>query len=430
MAYDYESAIRGAISDTAFSSKNVRKPSKKKSSSSNSAAVVPTAKPSQNVLLSNISNKDIEKMRISDFKKDRLIRDKRALDYAPGGKWEDNFVNKLLPGVNDKYSLLSNDQLADWYSSRGLEPKDYSKPGNIITGVLKFTPGNIIRTILSGDKKDDIVENTPTIDESQQTPEELFNFAQNMSRSVKDAAASSDDGFISGLLNVANDMRSIEPTPGRSFDQPYTSSLPTSRTDSMVDYQNRFPSLLLGSGVNVPRDNFDIPTEMPVVEEVTPPSLPYMDYLPLIDAANVGQDYTTMIRPEVDFRLGISPMNKILFVGDKNQEMLDNLNSGLLAGYNVELDQGLGRQYGNMTLENPLEYKAYQESDGKIGSPPQFTNASAQLLGYTPAADGVGDNIIPYYDMTYGQQLDYQQMMQDLRDRAAQNNLQLNLLGY
>lgn len=382
MAIDIESAIRGAISDTSFSPSSIQRPGKRKPK------------------------------RLSESQKKRMARNKRARDYAPGGKWGDNFVNKLLPGVNDKYSLLSNDQLADWYSSRGLEPKDYSKPGDIITGALKFTPGNIIKTILSGDKKDDIVENTPAIDASEQTPKELFDFAKDMSRSVKDAAASSDDGFISGLLNVANDMRSIEPTPGRSFDQPYTSSLPTSRTDSMVDYQNRFPSLLLGSGVNVPRDNFDIPTEMPVVEEVTPPSLPYMDYLPLINAANVGQDYTTRVTQPVDFRIGLSPLE---YKGeDYSQQMLDNFEKEkLLDPYSYEIN----RNYQAADLMN-------RPVDVLFGAKPQIENATAGLFGYAP-------NRVEYNDLTYPQQLEYDRIMQDLRNRAQQYpNIQTNLLGY
>lgn len=139
--------------------------------------------------------------------------------------------------------------------------------------------------------------------------------------------------------------------------------------------------------------------------------------LGLLSGANIGAEYTTMRRPDVTFKLGISPLAPIGGT-DYSQTMLDELTkNGLLTGYNAEISRNLPEA----TLENLFGYKLRDE-------PAKISGASARLLGYTPSS--TGNEVIPYYNLTYGQQLEYQRMLDDLRNKAQQRNTQLNLLGY
>jgi hypothetical protein len=410
MAYDYESAIRSAISDTAFSSKNVRKPSVKKKKSSKTT-ILPTPKPKVNALLANISNKDIERMNISDFKKSRLIRNKRALDYAPGGKWEDNFVNRLLPGVNDVNSVLPDAELDDWYSSRGLERGNYTK--GLLNTIRKISPiGNLLGFVSDAFTKKD-TQPFPTINPFMSnasfygitsptmkpdnlltlpTPEELVQEERDRTRKeeIKETYPTLDDAQISELVEAEENIQSQQFPEIKTYG---TSILPENIAQQ-IDGQQQ-----MAMNPYAPTQTMARPVD-----------------LGLLSGANIGAEYTTMRRPDVTFKLGISPLAPIGRT-DYSQTMLDELTkNGLLTGYNTEISRNLPEA----TLENPLGYK--------FGDPAEISGASARLLGYTPS--GTGNEVMPYYNLTYGQQLEYQRMLDDLRNKAQQRNTQLNLLGY
>ena len=142
--------------------------------------------------------------------------------------------------------------------------------------------------------------------------------------------------------------------------------------------------------------------------------------LSLLANANVGSDYTTRTPQDIDFRLGVSPLEYSNFLGstDVSDQLLAELNeSGLLGGFNADINRNLAPA----TLENPIQYT--------LGNDAIINNASANLLGYTPST--VGSSVVPLQDFSYRQLLDYKNSLQGLRDQAAGfPNTNINITGY
>lgn len=412
MAFDLESAIRGAISDTAFSSKNVQKPkSRRKRKESSTPIITPTAKPSTKTLLSNVTKNDIQKMKISDRQKEKLIRDKRAMDYAPGGKWGDNFVNRLFPGINDKYSLLSEQQLSDWYDSRGLNRGKFNSLNNVIKSV--FGGGDkptIVETPIPTTPKQrdggmsfsepyvsprDIVRQAVP---SQAMPGMSFEFARTPKRdasripSILSQFVDIPSANVAGILNVSG-----QPPIGSGQRIQY-STQPELTTGLLAQMQNE-----LGSYGDVPTGERQSQIAF----------APYNDYSTLITNENVGGDYAMNYSLPLQYRLQVGGFGNEEYDTTLLETMREN---PLLNQYNIDINKNLPTS----TLLNP----------GAVlfGLDPKI-NATGRFTAYTPGSIGVDE--VNFSDLSGSQMIDYNNRLQELRAAGqALPNQQLNLLGF
>ena len=319
-----------------------------------------------------------------------------------------------MPGVNDVNSVLSDAELDEWYASRGLERGNYTK--GLLGAIRKISPvANLLGFVSDAFTKKD-TQPVPTINPFMSnasfygitsptmkpdnlltlpTPEELVQEVrekQGRKAELKERYPSLTDEQITELAEAEENIQSQQSSEIKTYG---TSILPDNIARQIDEQQQ------MAMNPYEPTQTMARPVD-----------------LGLLSGANIGAEYTTMRRPDVTFKLGISPLAQVSGT-DYSQTMLDELTkSGLLTGYNPYISQNLPEA----TFENPIPYKFF-------GKAPEISGASARLLGYTPSSD-TGDEIIPYYNLTYGQQLEYQRMLDDLRNKAQQRNTQLNLLGY
>ena len=382
MAIDIESGIRAALGDTSFSPNSVQRPGRKKPK------------------------------RLTEFQKKRMERNKRARDYAPGGKYGDNFVNRLFPGINDKYSLLSNDQLDNWYESRGLDRGKFNSINNVIKSVFGGSDEpTVVETPIPTPPRQrdggmsfsepyvsprDIARRiTPT----QAMPGMSFEFARTPKRdasripSILSQFVDIPSANVAGILNVSG-----QPPIGSGQRIQYsTSTQPELTTGLLAQMQNE-----LGSYGDVPTGERNSQIAF----------APYNDYLPLIGSENIGKNYTMNYSLPLEYRMQVGGFGNEEYDTALLESMSEN---PLLNQYNIDINKNLPTS----TLLNP--------GAALLGFKPKI-NATGRFTAYTPGSIGVDE--VNFSDLSGSQMIDYNNRLQELRAAGqALPNQQLNLLG-
>lgn len=369
-----------------------------------------------------------KRKRLSAFERRRMERRKRARDYAPGGKFENNFVNRLFPGINDKFSLLSNDQLKNWYESRGLERNKFS------------SIGNVVKTFFGG--QDDAADQ-PTVDVPipMPKPDDLIPI-----------------DFPIPVLKPENfGLSNPNRQPGMSFDAPRPVTRDQSRIPSVFSQFVDVPTLT--AGVADPRPGQppigagavpsmqmlptltqgllgqinnelgligNLPTPQPRVSPIA--FAPFNDISGLLAAENIGQQSMMNYSQPIDFRLQVGSF------GDENIDdaLLARIaENQLLQQYNPEINRNLP----SSTLLNPIAAAAFDRTGGILGAEPQI-QTTGRFTAFTPGTIGVDE--VDLRNLSGSQMMDYDRRLRELQAAAADAQAiaqqanpqaQFNLLG-
>lgn len=371
--------------------------------------------------------KSEQSKRATQFFKDR---DARIDNQIKGITDRDNDRGGLLSGLSNATSniggLLSSDRGNNLVNNLAKISPILPFPLNVIgTGynlynllrgnkeptetfpIPKDKPDNLVRQSTFGVPMDKPNDLTRYITSRPPTPQELVDDVRFGGRSFSEPFTMAGGGSIPSV-----------------FSQPVTERIQTGvqsfgggTRPSTVERQRMSTGLLdiLGDA-NIGSQYQTLPQPNPNQLNVFPRAVD----LSLLADANVGSDYTTRTPQDIDFRLGVSPLEYSNLLGstDVSDQLLAELNkSGLLGGFNADINRNLAPA----TLENEFQYT--------LGADPIINNASANLLGYTPGT--VGSAVVPLQDFSYRQYLDYQNSLQDLRDRAAGfPNTNINITGY
>jgi len=274
--------------------------------------------------------------------------------------------------------------------------------------IPKDKPNNLVRQSTFGVPMDKPNDLTRYITSRKPTPQELVDDVRFGGRSFSEPFTMAGGGSIPSVFSQPVGTERIQ-TGVQSFGG--------GTRPSTVERQRMSTGLLdiLGDA-NIGSQYQTLPQPNPNQLNVFPTAVD----LSLLANANVGSDYTTRTPQDIDFRLGVSPLEYSNFLGstDVSDQLLAELNeSGLLGGFNADINRNLAPA----TLENPIQYT--------LGNDAIINNASANLLGYTPGT--VGSSVVPLQDFSYRQFLDYQNSLQGLRDQAAGfPNTNINITGY